>query len=149
MELSILGDVLSIGRDGLSNVINVSNSSDNYENIMINIFLDELISKSKLNYKNAQFFYNRKLNKLTDLSLNIFLNGESIILGELSEQKNIKEIKLFTKNFESLIDVLGLNINLIGGPINYKAIIENLDGLETFSGNLKVGEFSILKLPIY
>ena len=149
LELSILGDVLSIGRDGLSNVINVSNSSDNYENIMINIFLDELISKSKLNYKNAQFFYNRKLNKLTDLSLNIFLNGESIILGELSEQKNIKEIKLFTKNFESLIDVLGLNINLIGGPINYKAIIENLDGLETFSGNLKVGEFSILKLPIF
>jgi hypothetical protein len=149
LELSILGDVLSIGRDGLSNLINVTNSSDNYESIMINIFFDELRSKSKLNYKNAQFFYNKKLNKLTDLSLNIFLNDESIILGELSEQKNIKEIKLFTKNFESLIDVLGLNINLIGGPINYKAIIEDLDGFETFSGNLKVGEFSILKLPIF
>ena len=38
LELSILGDVLSIGRDGVSNLINVSNSSDNYENIMINIF---------------------------------------------------------------------------------------------------------------
>ena len=120
-----------------------------FDPVIFSQVFDELRSKSKLNYKNAQFFYNKKLNKLTDLSLNIFLNDESIILGELSEQKNIKEIKLFTKNFESLIDVLGLNINLIGGPINYKAIIEDLDGFETFSGNLKVGEFSILKLPIF
>ena len=149
LELSILGDVLSIGRDGLSSLINIDNSSSNYENIMINIFFDELRSKSKLNFKNAQFSYNKKLNKLTDLSLNIFLNGESVIFGELSEQKKIKEIKLYTKNFENLIDVLGLNINLIGGPIDYKAIIKDIDGIEAFSGNLKVGEFSILKLPIF
>ena len=149
LELSLLGDVLSIGRDGLSSLMNVNNSSDNYENIMINIFFDELRSKSKNNFKNAQFFYNKKLNKLTDLSLNVFLNGESVIFGEVSEYKNIKEIKLFTKNFESLIEVLGLNINLIGGPIHYKATIKDLDDLETFSGNLKVGEFSILKLPIF
>jgi hypothetical protein len=149
LELSVLGDIVSIGRYGLSNLINVTNSSSNYENIMINIFFDELSSKSKLNFKNAQFFYNKKLNKLIDLSLNIFFNGESVIFGELSEDKNIKEIKLFTKNFESLIEVLGLNINLIGGPINYTAIIEDLDDLETFSGNLNVGEFSILKLPIF
>ena len=149
LELSIIGDVLTIGRDGLSNLINFNNSSSNHKNIMINIFFDELISKSKLNFKNAQFFYNKKLNKLTDLSLNAFLNGESVIFGEVTEQKNIKEIKLFTKNFESLIDILGLNINLIGGPIHYKAIIEDLEGLETFSGNLNLGEFSILKLPIF
>ncbi|MBN44431.1 MAG: hypothetical protein CML94_02870 [Rhodobiaceae bacterium] len=149
LELSVLGDILSIGRDGLSNLLNANNFSDNFENIIINIFFDELRSKSKLNFKNAQFFYNKKLNKLTDLSLNIFLNSESIIFGELSEQKNIKEIKLFTKNFESLIDVLGLNVNLIGGPIHYKAIIKDLDGLETFSGDLNVGGFSILKLPIF
>ena len=149
LELSVLGDVVSIGRYGLSNLINVTNSSSNHENIMINIFFDELNSKSKLNFKNAQFFYNKKLNKLIDLSLNIFLNGESVIFGEVSEDKNIKEIKLFTKNFESLIEVLGLNINLIGGPIDYTAIIEDLDDLETFSGNLNVGEFSILKLPIF
>tara|TARA_B100001057_G_scaffold12250_1_gene11641 strand:+ start:604 stop:3081 length:2478 start_codon:yes stop_codon:yes gene_type:complete len=149
LELSILGDVLSIGRDGLSKLINVNNSSGNHENIMIDIFFDELRSKSKLNFKNAKFFYNKKLNKLKNLSLNVFLNGDSIIFGDLSEQKNVKELKLFAKNFESLIEVLGLNINLIGGPINYQAIIEDLDGLETSTGNLKVGEFSILKLPIF
>ena len=149
LELSILGDILSIGRDGLSKLINVPNSRSNNENIMINIFFNELKSKSKLNFKNAQFFYNKKLNKLNDLSMRVFLNDESIIFGELSEKKNTKEIKFFTKNFESLIEVLGLNINLVGGPINYKANIKELDGLETFSGNLNVGEFSILQLPIF
>ena len=52
-------------------------------------------------------------------------------------------------NFESLIDVLGLNINLKGGPIKYSALIKNIEGIETFSGILNVNEFSILKLPIF
>ncbi|MEC7961231.1 MAG: hypothetical protein VX163_02225, partial [Pseudomonadota bacterium] len=90
-----------------------------------------------------------KLNKLKELSFRTLLNSEPIIYGETSEHNNTKKIELFAVNFESLIDVLGLNINLKGGPIKYSALIENIEGIETFSGNLNVDEFSILKLPIF
>ena len=149
LELSILGDVISIGRDGLSNLLNNMDPSNNYENIIINVFFDELNSKSNITYKNAEFSYDKKLNKLKELSFSAFLNSEPIIYGETSEHNNTKKIELFAVNFESLIDVLGLNINLKGGPIKYSALIENIEGFETFSGNLNVDEFSILKLPIF
>ena len=149
LELSILGDVISIGRDGLSNLLNNTGPSNNYENIIINVFFDELNSKSNITYKNVEFSYDKKLNKLKELSFSALLNSEPVIYGETSEHNNTKKIELFAVNFESLIDVLGLNINLKGGPIKYSALIKNIEGIETFSGILNVDEFSILKLPIF
>ena len=148
-ELSILGDVISIGRYGISNLLSNTSLSNNYENIIFNIFIDELNSKSNLIYKNLEFSYDKKLNKLIDLSFNALLNNKPIISGKTSEYNDAKKIELFVMNFESLIDVMGLNINLKGGPIKYSALIHNMENIETFSGNLYIGEFSILKLPIF
>ena len=148
-ELSILGDVISIGRYGISNLLSNTNPSNNYENIIFNVFIDELNSKSNLTYKNLEFSYHRRLNKLIDLSFNTLLNNKLIISGKTSEYNNTKKIELYAMNFESLIDVLGLNINLKGGPIKYSALIMDMENIETFSGNLNIGEFSILKLPIF
>lgn len=148
-ELSILGDVISIGRYGISNLLSNTNPSNTYENIIFNVFIDELNSKSNLTYKNLEFSYHKRLNKLIDLSFNTLLNNKPIISGKTSEYNNTKKIELYAMNFESLIDVLGLNINLKGGPIKYSALIMDMENIETFSGNLNIGEFSILKLPIF
>jgi len=105
------------------------------------------VARSGLNYKNVKFFLEKNSNLINSFQISANLNNEKIIESTFSDKKN-NNIQFYSKNIENIIDISGLDIDIVGGPFNLKGAVNEKDN-EMFTGELSLGKFSILKLPIF
>ena len=147
LTLSIIGEKLKLGTEGLLPFFNFNTSSDSLRDILLDINFDTLVARSGLNYKNVKFFLEKNSNLINSFQISANLNNEKIIESTFSDKKN-NNIQFYSKNIENIIDISGLDIDIVGGPFNLKGVVNEKDN-EMFTGELSLGKFSILKLPIF
>jgi hypothetical protein len=145
--ISIVGKKLRLGKEGVLPFFNFERSNNTPRDTSIDISFDSLVSRSGLNYTNVKFLLEKSLSLINNFHININLKNEKIIHNTFSNQ-NTKKINFYSKNIENIIDLLGLDIDIVGGPFNLQGVINETDD-EIFTGNLSLGKFSILKLPIF
>ena len=145
--ISIVGKKLRLGKEGVLPFFNFERSNNTPRDTSIDISFDSLVSRSGLNYTNVKFLLEKSLSLINNFHININLENERIIHNTFSNQ-NTKKINFYSKNIENIIDLLGLDIDIVGGPFNLQGVINETDD-EIFTGNLSLGKFSILKLPIF
>ena len=72
------------------------------------------MARSGLNYKNVKFFLEKNSNLINSFQISANLNNEKIIESTFSDKKN-NNIQFYSKNIENIIDISGLDINIVGG----------------------------------
>ena len=147
LTLSIIGEKLKLGNEGLLSFFSSNTSSDSSRDILLDINFDILVARSGMNYKNVKFLLEKNSNLINSFQISANLKNEEVIEGTFSDKKN-NNIQFYSKNIKNIIDISGLDIDIVGGPFNLKGVVNKQDN-EMFTGELSLGKFSILKLPIF
>ena len=147
INTSIIGKKLTVGTESLFSFLNFKQPSYNLNNFSLDISFDELISGTGVVYSKIKFLLEKNANSINNFQINVNLDNEEIITSKFSDNQS-KNIELYSKNIENIIDLFGLNINVTGGPFDLRGKF-NDDASLIFKGNIFMGEFSILKLPIF
>ena len=146
-KIFVGGSKITLGKDSLFKFFDFKKSNHNSKNISLDLSIDKLTSGSGINYDKVKFLLEKDNKLINILEININLNNEKIITSKFSGT-NIRNIEFYSKNIESIIDIMGVDVNIIGGPLYLVGSISN-NTSDIFEGNLLLEEFSILKLPIF
>ena len=90
LTLSIIGEKLKLGTEGLLPFFNFNTSSDSLRDILLDINFDTLVARSGLNYKNVKFFLEKNSNLINSFQISANLNNEKIIESTFSDKKKIE-----------------------------------------------------------
>ena len=149
VKFFILGDRLVLGKTTVLSLFNSNESDYGINNFFFRLYFNELVSVSGVNYNDVEFLFKKDSDFFDDFLINASLGNKKIISGSMLSNENLREINFFSQDTKILIDILGLNINIIGGPIGINGFLSHKDDKESFNGKLVLGEFSIIKLPIF
>ena len=107
---------ITLGKDSLFKFFDFKKSNHNSKNISLDLSIDKLTSGSGINYDKVKFLLEKDNKLINILEININLNNEKIITSKFSGT-NIRNIEFYSKNIENIIDIMGVDVNIIGGPL--------------------------------